>query len=162
MEPRELKELMEKIDRERGNFTETKKEENRHKRIRRLAAFNENTHAVIEMLLQWNIPFHLCEIIKTPKHKKSITTDIYIPDAGIVMRTLDMNDKNEEVIAKMYHEYMKRNYYPIFIRSNETLPFIMEKINNTMLKADKNPKKPFRRAKLVKPKKKAGKKPTFK
>lgn len=136
MEAQELKQLCKDIDATEGSFPETLFERNKKKRIKRLAAFTEVTHAVIETLQAWGMPFRLCEIIhgKTQKHR--ITTDIFIPYANIVIRQVDMSDPVEVSKASSFFFHMRMNYNIMFIRSTESKEFVLEKLQRTLMKAN--------------------------
>lgn len=153
-EPNELKQIMYEQQAKVGCFKETKKEEYKNKRLMRLAKFTEVTHEVIKTLKMWGIPFTLCEVIHSWKQRQRITTDIFIPYANIVIRQYNVDDEIECQKQKSFYCAMFRNYYPFFIRSNETKEFVIEKLMNALQKANKTPQIGFgKRTKFVEPKK---------
>lgn len=152
MDIKELQDLMYSLDKKQGNFKYTQHEEFKEKRLKRLEKFTPTTIAFIEYLKQWNVPFHLCEVLHSRRQKHRITTDIFIPNANIVIRQVNVEDEKDVQKANSYFEAMKKNYYPFFIRSNETYEFILEKFNNCLIKADKKPMEGFAKVKIIKPK----------
>lgn len=150
LEPNELKELVHAQDKNVGNFEETKNEAYKMKRIQRMAKFNEKTHKVIETLQSWGLQFTLCEIIHGSKQRHRITTDIFIPDANVVIRQVDMNDEIEVSKANAFFKAMRMNFYPMFIRSTESEEFIITKLQNVLLKANQEPMKGFSKVKFIK------------
>lgn len=143
LEPQEIKQIMIEQQKKIGCFKDTKDEKYQVKRIGRIAKFTDITASVIESLKAWGIPFTLCEVLHSKKQKHRITTDIFIPYANIVIRQVDMNEEVDLLKKNVYYECMKKNFYPIFIRSNETQAFVMEKLMNTLQKANKKPQKGF-------------------
>lgn len=150
LEPNELKELVYAQDKNVGNFEETKNEAYKMKRIQRMAKFNEKTHKVIETLQKWGLPFTLCEIIHGKKQRHRITTDIFIPDANVVIRQVDMNDEVEVSKANLFFKSMRANFYPMFIRSTDSEEFVITKLQNVLLKANQKPMKGFSKIKFIK------------
>lgn len=150
-EPQELKSLMKEQQEKIGCFKDTKKEEYNTKRISRLAKFTEVTHSVIETLKLWGIPFTLCEVLHSKKQRHRITTDIFIPNANIVIRQVDVNDEEDLSKQNLYYQCMKKNFFPFFIRSNETLEFVMKKLMSVIKKANKRPQIGFSSYKFVEP-----------
>lgn len=151
-EPQELKAIMEETDKKYGNFPDTKLEENKVKRIRRLANFTPITHKVIETLRSYGLPYTLCEVLHSNKQKQRVTTDIFIPNANIVMRQVDINDEIEVSKAQSFYRFLGRNFHPFFIRSNEKEDFVLMKLNNCLSKANKEVRNGFKGVKQVKPK----------
>lgn len=147
-----LIELMERQEATVGRF-ETTVAKHRDKRIKRLYKFNEKTLAIIEVLKTWNIPFTLCEVLYTPNQSQRVTTDIFIPEANIVIRQMDAEDENEVSKMSAYYNAMKSNYYPFFVRPSETQEFIMEKLNNVIKQANDVHKIGFKSVKFLKVKK---------
>lgn len=152
MEAIELKQIMEETDKKYGNFPDTKLEENKQKRIRRLANFTPITHKVIETLQSYGLPFTLCEVLHSKKQRHRVTTDIFIPNANIVMRQVDINDEIEVSKARTFYKFLGRNFHPFFIRSNEKEEYVLMKLNNCLLKANKEVRNGFKGVKQVKPK----------
>lgn len=153
-EPQELKAIMEETDKKYGNFPETKLEENRLKRIHRLANLDKKSHAIIEKLQLWGLPFTLCEVIRSKKQKHKITTDLFIPNANIVIRQVNMSDDIERSKAKCFYHFMKANFHVFFVRSTETEDFVLMKLHNCIMKANECPAKGFNGVKQDKPKRK--------
>lgn len=152
-EPNELKALMEEQQRKFGCFKDTKEEKFNTKRLVRLSRFTEVAHEVIKTLQEWGLPFTLCEVLHSKKQKKGwVTTDIFIPNANIVMRVLDTKDEVEVSKAGLFYNHMKSNYYVFFIRDYETKEFVLKKLRNCLLKANKRPAKGFKGMKQTKPK----------
>ena len=153
LEPQEIKDLMIANQEKYGCFKDTKNEKYEYKRIRRISKFNEKTIQVIETLQSWGLPFTLCEIITTENQRNKYVTDIFIPDANIVIRQVDSEEVVDCQKTRIYFLYMKSNYYPLFIRPSEDIDFILKKLNNVLMKANDNHKKGFKFAKFVEPKK---------
>lgn len=153
LEPQEIKDLMIANQEKYGCFKDTKNEKYEYKRIRRISKFNEKTIQVIETLQSWGLPFTLCEIITTENQRNKYVTDIFIPNANIVIRQVDSEEVFDAQKARIYFLYMKSNYYPLFIRPSEDIDFILKKLNNVLMKAIDNHKKGFKFAKFVEPKK---------
>lgn len=152
MEAIELKQIMEETDKKYGNFPDTKLEENKQKRIRRLANFTPITHKVIETLQSYGLPFTLCEVLHSKKQRHRVTTDIFIPNANIVMRQVNINDEIEVSKARTFYKFLGRNFHPFFIRSNEKEEYVLMKLNNCLLKANKEVRNGFKGVKQIKPK----------
>lgn len=151
-DPQEIKDIMLAQDSKVGNFKETKEEKNKVKRLRRIAKFSENTHFVIENLIKWGIPFTLCEVLHSEKQRHRVTTDIFIPNANIVMRQVNVDDEVEMSKASSFYQAMKCNFYPFFIRSNEDKEFIEKKLIDVIQKANDKPQIGFKNVKFVKAK----------
>lgn len=152
MEAIELKQIMEETDKKYGNFPDTKLEENKQKRIKRLANFTPITHKVIETLQSYGLPYTVCEVIHSKKQRHRVTTDIFIPNANIVMRQVDINDEIEVSKARTFYKFLGRNFHPFFIRSNEKEEYVLMKLNNCLLKANKEVRNGFKGVKQIKPK----------
>lgn len=152
-EPQELKNIMYEQQEKFGCYQETKQEKYRTKRLMRLAKFTEVTHFVIAALKKWGLPFTLCEIIHSNKQRQRITTDIFIPNANIVIRQCDSDSDIDKSKQQSYFMAMKAQFYPFFIRPNETKEFVMMKLTNTLMKANENPKNGFKKVKFIEPKK---------
>lgn len=153
LEPQEIKDLMIANQEKYGCFKDTKKEKYEYKRIRRISKFNEKTIQVIETLQSWGLPFTLCEIITTENQKNKYVTDIFIPNANIVIRQVDSEEVVDAQKSRIYFLYTKASYYPLFIRPSETIEFILEKLNNLIIKANDEPKNGFKFAKFINHKK---------
>lgn len=152
-EPNELKAIMNEQQKKIGCFNDTKDEKFKNKRLVRLSKFTEVAHEVIKTLQEWGLPFTLCEVLHSKKQKKGwVTTDIFIPNANIVMRVLDTKDEVEVSKAGLFYNHMKSNYYVFFIRDYETKEFVLKKLRNCLLKANKRPAKGFKGMKQTKPK----------
>lgn len=148
-EPQELKDLMKEKQEKVGYFEETLKEEYKVKRLKRLAKFTPVTHAVIETLQLWGIPFTLCEIIHGENQKHRVTTDIYIPYANIVIRQVDERDEVERSKQQCFYVFMKQNFYPFFIRRRERKNSVIKKLMNVLQQANEKPARGFKRVKMV-------------
>lgn len=152
-EPNELRDLMYEQQRKFGCFNDTKDEKFKNKRLVRLSKFTEVAHEVIKTLQEWGLPFTLCEVLHSKKQKKGwVTTDIFIPNANIVMRVLDTKDEVEVSKAKLFYNHMKCNYHVFFIRDYETKDFVLMKLNNCLLKANNEILNGFKFVKQTKPK----------
>lgn len=138
-ESNELRGLMYKQQRKFGCFKDDKKEKYNEKRITRLSKFTEVTHEVIKTLKLWGIPFTLCNILHSKKQKHRITTDIFIPYANIVIRQVNVNDDTDLAKQNLYYHCMKRNFYLLFIRSNESSDFVTKKLMDVIKKANEKP-----------------------
>lgn len=151
-EPNELKHIMFEQQAKFGCFKTTLKEKYKMKRLVRLSKFTEVTHEVIKTLKTWGIPFTLCEVIHSWHQRQRITTDIFIPYANIVIRQYNVDDEIECQKQQSFYCAMFRNFYPFFIRSNETKEFVIEKLMNALQKANKKPQIGFgKHTKFVEP-----------
>lgn len=162
-EPNELKQIMNEQQQTVGLFKDDRKEKYKNKRIIRLSKFTEVTHEVIKNLKLWGIPFTLCNILHSKHQLHRITTDIFIPYANIVIRQVDVDDEIDLNKQSTYYSCMKMNFYPLFIRSNESKDFVIEKLMNVLQKANAKPQRgfasyPFIEAPKPKPKKEPKKK----
>ena len=153
MNKEELKQLVEKLDKEQGNFPYTLSNDGKERRKIHFDRKIAEVIPVVELLQELGVKFHLFEYIKTKK-QKPLCTDIYLPDYNIVMRAYDDNNETENNIAKIYFHYYRAFYAPIFIRRSETIEFVKEKILNTIENAKQNPKKGFYGLEVIKPAKK--------
>lgn len=147
----EMIEFMNKIDRERGNVNNTKKEEYTKKRIKRVCSYNEITLGVMEYLDSKKIKYHVCEAIKGKRQYFVAFTDIFIPEYNIVMFQENVESEIDSRRAQKFYRAVCRRYYPIFIRSNETLDFVITKLNATILKAQSKPMHGFASIKMIAP-----------
>lgn len=162
-EPNELRDLMYEQQEKVGLFKDDRKEKYKNKRLVRLSKFTEVTHSVIETLQAWGIPYTIANIIHSKRQLHRITTDIFIPYANVVIRQVDMDDEIDLQKQDLYYDRMKRNFYPLFIRSNEGCEFVIEKLMNVLQKANAKPQRgfasyPFIEAPKPKPKKEPKKK----
>lgn len=142
-EPNELRDLMYEQEKKVGLFKDDRKEKYKNKRLVRLSKFTEVTHSVIETLQAWGIPFTLCNIIHSKRQLHRITTDIFIPYANVVIRQVDVDDEIDLQKQDLYYDRMKRNFYPFFIRSNESKEFVLMKLMNVIQKANEKPQVGF-------------------
>lgn len=148
----ELEALMLQKQNEVGSFKETRREKYQERRINRLSKFTPKMQLVIDTLTLWGLRFTLCEILHSPKQSQRITTDIFVPDANIVIRQVDVDDEIEMSKCQLYYNSMKACYYPLFVRSNETEDFIITKMNNLVCKAMETPRQGFKFVKFLPPK----------
>ena len=148
-EPNELKEIMYEQQEKVGLFKDDRKEKYKNKKLVRLSKFTEVTHSVIETLQAWGIPFTIANIIHSKRQLHRITTDVFIPYANVVIRQVDMNDEIDLQKQDLYYDRMKRNFYPFFIRSNESREFVMMKLMNVIQKANENPQRGFKNYKFI-------------
>lgn len=148
----ELEALMLQKQNEVGSFKETRREKYQERRINRLSKFTPKMQLVIDTLTLWGLRFTLCEILHSPKQSQRITTDIFVPDANIVIRQVDVDDEIEMSKCQLYYNSMKSCYYPLFVRSNEPEGFIITKMNNLVCKAMETPRHGFKFVKFLPPK----------
>lgn len=148
-EPQELKAIMYEKQEKVGLFKDDRREKYKNKRLVRLSKFTEVTHSVIETLQAWGIPYTIANIIHSKRQLHRITTDIFIPYANVVIRQVDMDDEVDLQKQDLYYDRMKRNFYPFFIRSNESREFVIEKLMNVIQKANENPQRGFKNYKFI-------------
>lgn len=142
-EPNELRDLMYEQQEKVGLFKDDRKEKYKNKRLVRLSKFTEVTHSVIETLQAWGIPYTIANIIHSKRQLHRITTDVFIPYANVVIRQVDMDDEIDLQKQSVYYSCMKMNFYPLFIRSNESKEFVIEKLMNVLQKANAKPQRGF-------------------
>lgn len=130
--------LIQKHDKLYGNYTSTLS--CMDKRELRVNNADEKIIGIVEYLLSKNIGFMVMEIISKPTSKHSLFADVYIPKYKICIR----NVKDSKVSKNKAQAFFLSNsgvYYPVFCRHNESLEFVIEKLENTMRKLELNPLK---------------------
>lgn len=130
--------LVEKHDRIYGNYIATLPYTKR--RIRRLANADEKIIKAVEYLQSKGIGFMVMENIFKPTIDSAMFADIYIPKYRIFIRNVEDTDKSKKS-AEIYYRKTFANYYPIFSRHNESFDFLVEKLENTIAKAELLPLK---------------------
>lgn len=66
--------------------------------------------------------------------KAGVIADVFVPKYNIIFKVGD---------SEVFYNRTKKRYWPIFIRDNEDIDFIIEKFNNTVkaVKAEQNQKR---------------------
>ena len=162
MEFEQLKDLMKEQNERYGYYKTSMFEKYQERRLNRLKKFTDITKKVIQTLQEWGLPFTLCELIHSHKQSQRVTTDIFIPYGNIIMRQVDTSDKVDVEKAQKLFDCTKANFYPFFIRDNESEDFVMMKLQDVLRKADALPQRGFRNVKFVDLTKKKKRRPRIK
>lgn len=134
----EFKEFVAKNDKLNGNYVRTLN--NTKRRERRINEFynNEKFMFLLNHIIKSGVRFMLFEDTQK-KGANAMFTDIYVPKYRICIRYDNVTEKSHDK-CQLFYAIKRVLFYPVFIRENESKEFLVEKYDNTVTKAVKEPK----------------------
>lgn len=114
-----------------GHFEDTIKNE-RAWRMRgfRLRMFDKRAFAVLNFLDDMGYYYMIAEVLGREPFNKEIFADIYVPEYKIAIRISSKSDKFQKKLDKEFYIKFRKDYYPMFIREDETEEFVCEKLEH--------------------------------
>lgn len=137
MNREEFIEFVSKNDERRGNFEATlQRKEHRYERIRTI---DEKILKLADFLRKKCIPFMVMEMVFKVDCKNPMFADLYIPKYRIAIRNVKDSDYSRK-LANDFFCKSKYLFYPVYVRHDESMEFIVEKLDHTIQKAIESPK----------------------
>lgn len=137
MNREEFIEFVSKNDGRRGNFEATLRRKGH--REHRINTINGKIIELADFLRKKGIPFMVMEMVFRAGVKHPMFAEIYIPKYRIAIRCVDDNDYSRK-LAGYFYLMARKLFYPVFVRHDETIDFIIEKLENTIQNAVESPK----------------------
>lgn len=120
------------IDKKMGHFPDTISSEFiwRMRTYRVTLLEDKRMIALMDMLDNMGYPYHAVELLGPNLYFRTVFADLYVPDLQIVIRLSSEKDRHRNQIDKEFFIKHKEKFYPLYVRVDETVDFVCEKLEH--------------------------------